>query len=225
MEENILSIKEENKILVDSREDQKILLLLQKENIPYKVVTLPIGDYCISDVVFERKTIVDFINSMKGHLQEQINNALENSNLIKHFIIILIGDFEELFWKHIIINQNSFYGMLSSITMKYKFSIIHFKKEIQFIHYLKYCLEKSNNNTTINFIKVKKLEFKDNTELSLLCALPNISITKAQKILEKFKIKLILTDKENNGKIIEELKELDGIGNKIIEKIRPYFLQ
>ena len=213
----------ENKILVDSREDQKILLLLQKENIPYEVVTLPCGDYCIGEILYERKTIGDFINSMKGHLQEQIKTALDNSEVIKHFIIVLVGDFEELFWKHIHTNQSSYFGMLSSITMKYKVSILHFKRESQFIIYLKYCLEKKDGE--IDFTKIKKLDFKDNTELSLLCALPNISITKAQKILENYKVKLILTDKENNGKVIEDLKNIKGIGNGIISNLKQYFIQ
>ena len=214
---------EQNKLLVDSREDQKILLLLQKENIPYEVVALDCGDYAIADTLFERKTITDFVNSMKGHLQEQIKNALENSEIIKHFVIILIGDYEELYWSHIRLNQNQFYGMLGSITSKYKVSIIHFKRESQFILYLKKCLEHFNGS--IDFTKIKKLDFKDNTELSLLCALPSISITKAQKILEQYNIKLILTDKENNGKVVEDLKNIKGIGNGIIENLREYFIQ
>ena len=80
-------------------------------------------------------------------------------------------------------------------------------------------------NNQIDVTKLKRLESKDNTELSLLCALPSISITKAQKILENYKIKLILTDKENNGKMVEELKNIKGFGNKIIENLKEYFIQ
>ena len=213
----------ENKILVDSREDQKILLKLTKLGIPYEVVTLPVGDYAIGELLFERKTISDFVNSMKGHLQEQICNALENQDTIKHFIIILIGDFEELFWKHINANQFAYFGMLASITAKYKLSIIHFKRESQFLQYLKSCLNKINGE--IDFTKIKKLEFKDNTPLSMLCALPNFSITKAQMILEKYDIKFSLINKTTQQKsLIEELKEFKGIGNKIIDNLREYFL-
>ena len=211
----------ENKILVDSREDQKILLLLQKENIPYEVKALDVFDYVIGEVGIERKTISDFVSSSYGHLQEQIINALNNN--IKQIIVALIGDYDDLFWLRVKTNQEGFYGMLASLTMKYKVSIIHFKRETQFVTYLRKCLEKKDGE--IDFTKIKKLDFKDNTELSLLCALPSISITKAQKILEKYKIKLILTDKENNGKVIDELKELDGIGNKIIQNLKPYFIQ
>jgi len=212
----------EDKILVDSREDQKILLLLQKENIPYEVKTLDIFDYVIGDVGIERKTISDFVSSSYGHLQEQIINALNNKEHIRQIVVALIGAYDDLFWLRVKTNQEGFYGMLASLTMKYKVSIIHFKRETQFITYLRKCLEKKDGE--INFTKIKKLDFKDNTELSLLCALPNISVIKAQKILEKYNIKLILTDKENNGKVVEHLKELDGFGNKIIQNLKPYFL-
>ena len=213
----------ENKILVDSREDQKILLLLQKENIPYEVKALDIFDYVIGNVGIERKTVSDFVSSSYGHLQEQIINALNNKEHINQIIVALIGDYDDLFWLRIKTNQDGFYGMLASLTMKYKVSIIHFKRETQFIQYLKKCLEKKDGE--IDFTKIKKLDFKDNTELSLLCALPNISITKAQKILETYKIKLILIDKENNGKTVEDLKDIKGFGNKIIENLKEYFIQ
>ena len=211
----------QNKILVDSREDQKILLLLQKSLIPYEVVTLPIGDYAIGDVLIERKTVSDFVGSSYGHLQEQVKNMLDNQDQVKQIIIALIGDYDDLFWQRVKVNQNGFYGMLASLTMKYKVSIIHFKRETQFILYLQKCLEKKEGS--IDFLKIKKLDFKDNTNLSILCALPNISITKAQKILEKHKIKIVLEDKEGNKLDVATLKEIDGIGKKILENLSEYF--
>jgi len=216
-----------NKILVDSREDQKILQLLQKENIPYEVVALPVGDYAIGEVVIERKTVSDFVGSSYGHLQEQTKNMIDNNTEIKQVIIALIGDYDDLFWQRVKVNQNGFYGMLASLTMKYKVSIIHFKRETQFVNYLAKCLEKKDG--VIDFTKIKKLDFKDNTELSLLCALPNISITKANKILENHTIKLVLIDKvtgkliQGKEKMIIRFKKIDGIGKKICDKLMEYF--
>ena len=62
----------------------------------------------------------------------------------------------------------------------------------------------------------------------MLCALPNISIVKAQKILEKFKPKIVLCDKDTNESIQEdeilktELMKIDGIGKGIYKKMSEY---
>ena len=54
----------ENKILVDIHEDQKIINLLQKENIPHIVQHLEVGDYWLSnELIIERKSIQDFVGS------------------------------------------------------------------------------------------------------------------------------------------------------------------
>lgn len=214
--------KKENRILVDVHEDQKIIKLLEKENIPHTVQHLTVGDYIFSDVCIERKSVSDFASSSFGHLQEQIMNMQLNQDQIKHIIIVLIGDYDDLFWMRMKVNEASFLGMLSSITMKYKVSLIHFKRPIQFVRYLGSCLNKIDG--CIDITKLKRLESKDNTELSLLCALPNISITKARKILEKYQIKMVLQDKAGNKKEVEELKEIDGIGNKIIANLKNHII-
>ena len=220
----------ENKILIDVHEDQKIVDLLIKENIPHEVKHLEIGDYWLSnELIIERKSIQDFVGSSYGHLQEQIKNMLENKEQFKQTLIVLIGSYDDLFWMRYKVNEASYIGMLSSITMKYKVSILHFKKPQQFIKYLASCLSKLESNNIIDVTKLKRLQSKDNTPLSLLCALPNISQTKAKQILEKYDIKLTLINKENSVSIVnknefnEKMKEIDGVGKKIIENISNYF--
>lgn len=218
----------EHKIKVDVHEDEKIKTMLIQENIPHEVVSLPVGDYHIGSVCIERKSIVDFLGSSHGHLQEQVANMLLNTDQISQVIIALIGDYEDTFWLHMRTNENSFYGMLSSLTMKYKVSIVHFKRPRQFVKYLKYCLEKIDGS--IDVTKIKRLASKDNTNLSLVCSLPNMSQLKANRLLEKYNIKLVLQSKINNDwiqnkdeKFIDNLLEIQGIGKKGAEEIAKYF--
>lgn len=216
----------ENKILVDIHEDQKIIKLLEENNIPHEVKHLEMCDYIIGNFGIERKSITDFSSSSFGHLQEQVMNMLNNKEQFSQVAIVLIGDYDDMYWLRMKTSQASFLGMLSSLTMKYKVSIIHFKRNSQFIHYLKLCLEKLEGS--IDFTKLKRLESKDNTELSILCALPSISQMKAKQILEKYDIKLSFIDKETKQEVIEEqfidkLKEFDKIGNKIANNMKRYF--
>ena len=207
-------------LIIDSREDEKIIKLIQKAEIPYVVQKLECGDYSLGNIIFERKTIGDFYNSTtSGHLSKQLFNA--KSNNFDYFIIILIGDYEDLYWGGTHANQNVFYGMLASIISKYKFSILHFKRDSQFVNFLSRCIDKLDGE--IDFTKIKRLSNKDNVELSILCALPNISRERAERILEKYDIKLSLTQKNGEVALVDDLIEIDGIGNKIIENIKNYF--
>jgi len=67
---------EESRILVDTRELQgPIPKLLKRINVPYKVVTLEVGDYLIGEIPVERKEINDYIGSKtSGHLDTQLYN-------------------------------------------------------------------------------------------------------------------------------------------------------
>lgn len=220
----------ENKILVDIHEDQKIIKLLQENNIPHEVKHLPIGDYWISDkLIIERKSINDMVSSSYGHLQEQIKNMILNEEHFKKIVVAIVGAYDDLFWMHFKVNENSYFGMLASLSTNYdsKVEQIHFKRPLQFVKYLKFCLNNINENNVVDFTKIKRLDFKDNTELSLLCALPSISQMKAQKILEKFKVKMVLCDKEKGDKleaefIKNELMKIDGIGKGIYKKMSEY---
>jgi len=219
----------ENKIIVDDREDNKIIQLLIKEQIPYKVERLNCFDYILGDEIgIEYKNVQDFISSSYGHLQEQIVNMKQNAPLVKQILIVLCGEYDDLYWMRYKINESGYIGMLSSLTMKYKVSLIHFKRPQQFVRYLASCLSKLETNNQIDVTKIKRIESKDNTELSLLCALPSISQTKARKILEKYNIKFALIDKVTKEKIREEnfvnkIKEIDKIGNKIADNLKQYF--
>jgi len=110
--------------------------------------------------------------------------------------------------------------------MKYGVSQIHFKRPVQFVKYLKYCLKKSDNNT-VDFSKIKRLDFKDNTELSIMCALPRVSQQKGKVLLEKFIPKIALLDKEKNVLSKEDLKtqmlSIKGVGKKFYQNLENHY--
>jgi len=74
-------------IVVDSREDDKLLKFFGDEQI--SVEALPVGDYFLKDknILIERKTISDFISSyISHHLQEQLENMEVNFETYYLFI-------------------------------------------------------------------------------------------------------------------------------------------
>jgi ERCC4-type nuclease len=81
-------------IIVDSKELSKNKII--EELIPQKdliVKSLTVGDYIIQgkekNVIIERKTFNDFINSVPTHLWEQIKNLASVENHDKYFILEL----------------------------------------------------------------------------------------------------------------------------------------
>ncbi len=77
-----------------SANTSKILMnMLDRENIEYRVDSLPIGDILLPHgIIIERKTFSDFVNSLKGsttgvlRLENQIHNMLET---YKHPILLI----------------------------------------------------------------------------------------------------------------------------------------
>jgi ERCC4-type nuclease len=82
-------------LIIDSREASKhkdIINFLKNHNITYQIDTLEVGDFLIQGIeknlVIERKTLSDFLGSMKdGRLWEQLK-ALSNAEGYAPFLII-----------------------------------------------------------------------------------------------------------------------------------------
>src|SRR3972149_8520663 len=124
-------IKEKPKITVDFREKNSLVIAeLASLGIETEIKELKVADYIVNGVAIERKTVSDFINSMKtGRLVRQ----LEDLQQYKEKLLIIEGiDEQELYSddfseEKIGMHPNSVRGFLLSILLKYRVPIIFTK--------------------------------------------------------------------------------------------------
>ena len=85
------------KVIIDSREQSRIKQASEyyaKQGLTVEVQELPIGDYLFTDgndeVVFEFKTIADFISSIQDN--RVFNEALNQAENYNHHFVVIQGD-------------------------------------------------------------------------------------------------------------------------------------
>ena len=126
-----LKEKKKPKIIIDYREKNSLvssILVSLGAEIGFR--ELKVADYIVKDVVIERKTILDFIYSMKNR---RLINQLESLQQYKKKILIIEGiDEQELYndsSEKIGIHPNAIRGFLLSIILNYNVPIIFTKKK------------------------------------------------------------------------------------------------
>jgi Fanconi anemia group M protein len=215
----VLHREEENEetlkplIYADSREgNSRVLRELDKLNVDIEVKSLAIADYQVSDEVgIERKTTKDFIVSiMDKRLYKQAKKLVEN---FRKPVIILEG--EDLYSS--LIHPNAVRGALASIAVDFGIPIIPTRSEedtaamIMRIALREQILERP----AIQIRTEKKPLTLYEQQLYIVESLPNIGPVMAKKLLEEFG-----SVKEVINASLSELKNVEGIGDKIAKKIR-----
>ena len=120
------------KIIVDYREDKNIVKELYKDKIDVEIKSLISADFVmqvkdvnnnVKDLGIERKTIMDFLNSIiDKRILTQLISLKENFPLQ-----LLIIEGEENIYRIRDFHPNSIRGMLSSIAIDYQIPIIFTK--------------------------------------------------------------------------------------------------
>ena len=194
----------------------------REQGLTVEVSNLEIGDYIFTDgtenVVFEYKTILDYISSINdGRLWNEAINQAENYNY--HFILIH-GDLYQR-TKAIIqskdyipMNIEQYIGSISSLN-RYTTVLQCYNHVIQEAYFtMMKQAEKCLSNRPI----VKKFPKKHkNPAFNYLCyCIYGISSKKAKAIVDTYELKT-LADLMNLT--VEELTIIDGIGKKTAENI------
>jgi len=173
---------------VDNREDQKILKYLEKENIEYTLTTLKVGDYFLPEknICVERKTIFDFVESYcSSHLKEQLENMTMNFDIFYLFISGYYNYFAMKNTHYKYINEQSVGKMKIHLTRNYPgLRIVEFSNDHQLALGIKEIILYEGTSSGKEIIR--RVQKGDDIYLSILCALPGISIIKARKIQEKY---------------------------------------
>jgi Fanconi anemia group M protein len=200
------------KIIIDYREKNSLVVSeLSKLGFEIEFRELKVADYILSDVAIERKTVYDFISSMKNR---RLTNQLESLQQYKNKLLIIEGiDEQELYTDSetkIGMHPNAIRGFLLSILLKYKVPIIFTKNYEDTAKFISVLAKKSEKEPSLNVAK-KSFDKKEMKQF-IIEGFPGIGPMNAKKLLERFKtIKEIVNASE------EELKEILGKKSEVFK--------
>jgi ERCC4-type nuclease len=203
------------KIIVDHRERNSLVPSeLKKAGFKLEIKELKVADFIVRNVAIERKTVNDFISSMKSR---RLIKQLEEIQQYKNRLLIIEGiDEQELYTDSneiIGMHPNAIRGFLLSILLKYKVPIIFSKNAEDTAKFITLIGKKKTNAELSLNVNKKSLNQKERMEF-IIEGFPGIGPKTAKKLLKKFK-----TLKELVNASEEELKELIGKKAELIFKI------
>ena len=205
-------------IYADHREEISGIIaeLRKKDNLDVQTKQLDMGDFLLSnEVIVERKTVKDFLQSLvDGRLFAQLH-ALANSDYEKPLMII--EGFDEELYSLRNIHENAIKGAISSIALDYRIPMIFTRSSGETAQYL-YIIAKREqipNSREIGIRKGRKgFSTRELQQLILEC-LPNVGPTLAKKLLKQFgSVKKVMGASE------KRLQKIDNIGEKKAKRIR-----
>jgi|TARA_Y100000310_G_scaffold342756_1_gene447292 Fanconi anemia group M protein len=193
------------KIIVDHREKNSLVISeLVSLGLEIEFKQLKVADYLVNDTAIERKTIFDFISSMKN---KRLVNQLEEIQQYKSRLLIVEGiDEQELYSdsdERIGMHPNAIRGFLLSILLKYKVPIIFTQNYEDTAKFISVLSRKKEKEPSLNV--TKKTFNKKELKQFIIESFPGIGPMTAKKLLKKFK-----TIKEIVDASQEELTETIG---------------
>jgi len=202
-------------VIADYREKSSMIFSeLASLGIETIVKELKVADYLVAGVAIERKTVFDFISSMKN---QRLIKQLQELGQYESRILIIEGIEEQELYSNEPVEEefgmhpNSVRGFLLSILLNYKTPIIFTKNSEDTAKFISVLARKKPREIPLNVTK-KFLNQKEQSQY-ILEGFPGIGPKTARKLLKKFRtIKDILNAPE------EELKK--EIGKKAENLIR-----
>ncbi len=229
------------KVYVDSREPTNMQEMIEKL-FPQKVeiVMLNVGDYIFDfiryAVVVERKSIDDFVNSIRNNriweqLQKILNFKEFNSKEVRRRILLIEGTFDQFMPDSQFLSdkqKNRFYasmmGALQQIIFVYHVPIIFADNQVALKQFFRILVEREKNgkNDTLPSARWTKEETKISGEVDyriiMLSSIPTIGPQLAKNLLRRYRsIKNIVNATK------ESLAKVPGIGMKRAEMIYNFF--
>ena len=200
-----IKTKEKPKIIIDYREKNSLIPSeLKSLGLEIELRELKVADYIIQGVAIERKTVSDFISSMKNR---RLLKQLEELQQYQDKLLVVEGideqdlytDSEEIRGMH----PNSIRGFLLSILLKYKIPIIFTKNYQDTAKFFSVLSRKKPREVPLNVNK-KNLSKKERVQF-IIEGFPGIGPKTAIKLLKKFRtVKNIVNAPES------ELREVIG---------------
>ena len=210
--------KEAIKILADSRErNERIFLALQTEgDIIMQVERLEVGDYLLHNLLVERKSFVDFCESIKdGRLFRQ---AIQLARSRIQPLIIIEGISADL--TKTSIKREAILGALITLAVIYGIPVLRSRSPEETAKLILFA-SRQIENSGLNYHCFRRrppcrnsVHKKSKMQLQILQGFPGVGPSRAKQLLEKFgTIIKVLTASE------EELQAVPGFGRKLIKQI------
>lgn len=191
-------------LLIDANEKdmaKKVLKEAEKRKIEAEIKRLTVGDYLWDDfLVIERKTVSDFVNSIRsGHLETQLLDMQQ----YEHAFLFISGDFRSLYFKNIKNwTVNHTIGSLCSIIARYDIKVLQFPNDSQLIKAIFKIKEKvDKGKKTKTVIRHKKTLNKVDPNFALFLTIPGIGEKRARILTENYSNFYEFINEFKNGKI------------------------
>ena len=212
------------KLIIDSRENSNLFEYVELEasllNVPTEKQWLEIGDYVFSDVCFEAKSTIDFLQSV---INKRLWNQIDNMDRhYEHTFVVIHGSLHEMlaYPKYVKMDipermlLNKFWGAICKIVLDTDTRVFYTeskKKAAKFIT----SVSKSRpiNRKVISPSLLKRITTED-LRVDMLCTIKGVSESKAKKLIEVYGS--IMEIGEANA---SELSNMDGIGLTIAQRI------
>ena len=215
------------KLVIDSNDFIKVRNIertIKKFDIEYEVRSLEWGDYLLEvdnqKILFERKTIGDFIGSMQGnHLKTQLHGM---QSITPYNFVLVVGNFRDLLfnpeYKRLGYSFQSLLGAQASLALsgaRFLFCDNHSQMFALMKKFGEKFSDRNNGFVLQNDLVIKAQELTNFTKL-LMC-IKGISYDRAVLIETKYK-----SISDLKKAIEEDSFIIFGIGDKLKENIRAF---
>jgi len=209
----VVSVVEKVRVYVDVREEASgIPSILESMGVIVLREHLPVGDYVLpGDVVVERKTIDDYVNSLfDGRLFDQVSRMVEGYDIV---VLVVEGDSYAL--RRYSDRFKQLYSALAHLIVNFNVSVVHTLDPSDTAIFIEALARKSLElgGSRVIIHKKPRLESLREWQLYVVSSLPGIGPKTAEKLLGKFKtVEAICTAS------IAELQRV--LGERRAEKIK-----
>lgn len=213
-----------NKLIIDSRENSNLYEYIESEcsrlNIQTEKQWLEIGDYIFSDMAFEAKSTIDFLQSV---INKRLWNQIDNMDRhFEHTFVFIHGTLDEMlkynryikmdFPKSLLINK--FFGGIGKITLDTDckvFWIEDVKMAARVITTL--CKMRPIDRKVIEPSLLKSIKTTD-LRTDMLVTIKGVSKNKAKKLIKAYGSIMEIGEAPP-----EEMAKIDGIGLAVSQRI------
>jgi ERCC4-related helicase len=213
---DVKSKKEENKeeelvIYADDRENS-VAKKLSKMDVTVKSKRLDVADFLVSErTAVERKEASDFVDSI---LDSRLFNQVKEMHQFEKPVIVVEG--KDLY-SHRNVHPNAIRGALATLAIDYEMPVIWAEDEQETAKVLKSLAkrEQEEKDETVAVRGERSPKKDEELKKFVVAGLPGVNTKIAERLMEEFEsVEKIFTASE------EELKQVEGIGDKKAETIR-----